>query len=122
MEPLTCSEDDASWSMPLPPVDNADESTKVDMLSKSELFTYSQNEPVKLSNEIRLKFLAGALCPADSEINLEFLIKSEGKVDATEILTIPIRPHQEVTEVDTVTSGISFDGVDVDEIDALLAA
>ena len=92
------------------------------MLSKSELFTYSQNEPVKLSNEIRLKFLAGALCPADSEINLEFLISSEGKVDANEILTIPIKPHQEVTEVDTVTSGISFDGVDVDEIDALLAA
>ena len=53
-----------------------------------------------LANEIRPKFIAGVYCPAFSEISLEFLLRSEELGEATELLTIPIKPFKEAaTEV-----------------------
>ena len=101
VEPLTCSEDDASWSMPLPPIHNPDiQTVKIEMTSKSELFTYDDEfEIVELASAIRQKFIAGVYCPVFSEISLKFLLTSDKLGAGKETLTVPIKPHQEAEEV-----------------------
>ena len=95
VDPVTCSEDDATWSMPLPPILHADtQVVTIEMAGESELFTYSEEEQtVFLASEVRPKILSGLFCPAVSEVSLEFLLTSDILGKATEIISIPFKPY-----------------------------
>ena len=99
------------------------------MSSKTQLFAYSdEDQTVYLASEIRPKFIAGAFCPAFSEISLEFLLTSDILGEENELLTIQIEPYVETTEVvldereEAEGNQSSFAGVNVAEVDAALAA
>ena len=93
------------------------------MAGESELFAYSEEEQtVFLVSEVRSKILGGLFCPAVSEVPLEFLLTSDILGKATEIISIPFKPHDASAEDDQVNGGSNFAGVDISEVDAALAA
>ena len=78
-EPITCSTKDAMWSMPLPPLLNADNlEFKIEMVTASRFFTFDEERSfVLLNKENRMNLLNGKLCPKLKLIFLEFRLKSE---------------------------------------------
>ena len=78
-ESITCSTKDAMWSMPLPPLLNADNfDVKIEMVTASRFFTFDEERSVVLLNkENRMNILSGKLCPKSKLILLEFRLKSD---------------------------------------------
>ena len=125
VEPLTCSKEDASWYMPLPPILDADvQVVTIKMARESELFTYSEeDQAVFFSNAVRPKVLAGLFCPTESEISLEFLLDSDVLGKASEVLTIQIKTKSsnnasvDSNEDEEDTNKSTFAGVSDTEVD-----
>ena len=82
-EPLTCSTNDSTWIMPLPPLLNADDvNVKIELETDSSLFSFdAERSIVFLNKEIRPMFFNGKLCPRYKLLFLEFSLN----MDETEI-------------------------------------
>ena len=85
VEPITCSETDAEWSMQLPPLaNNATESGSVQIELKASSGDESQGEIfaldediVFLSNLVATKYSSGSECPTGDEMSVEFTLISK---------------------------------------------
>lgn len=107
IQPLSCGRDDASWSLSLPPIADADsQKVSIELISVSEkdLF-YLDGETILLTLDNRNSLLKGESCP-NKDVILEFKLKSDTR--GTSIVKIVVgvdnQNANEVT-VDTLTSG-----------------
>lgn len=79
------------------------------MTTATSWFTFAPSvNTVVLNSSIQAQIVAGELCPSDSEIALDFLIKSDILGEATQTISI------KVTGVAKEGTGSSFAGYIVD--------
>lgn len=99
---MTCSVEDESWALPLPPILNGDtQNVVIELKSSSELFFFSvESQTVFISSEALPNLLAGIDCPAGSEVSLEFLLTSDKLGEGAEIFSIPIMSAEEKAAAD----------------------
>ena len=93
VEPLQCNEEDADWSMKVPPVAEAitEEVTVEWDEANSDFFVYDADEStVYLDPKKKNLVLSGTRCPGKLFINLKFRLSSDLLGSVEEILRIPI--------------------------------
>ena len=98
MDAITCSPEDGSWSLELPPYVTPEiQLVTIEMLTKSEFLIFASGiKTVAIKSTVRTKLLSGQVCPSETEIVLEFLLTSNVLGEAIETITIPIEPSENV--------------------------
>ena len=79
--PLTCSSEDAEWSMKLPPVANSGKETLVELASDQPdagLFIFSSEDVLAIEPTVLPELISGNLCPEGDDITLDFILSNGG--------------------------------------------
>ena len=91
-KPITCGLADASWSMTIPSVIDADsQNVEVELLTDSDIFSYNKESSMLiLKRKGLIDVVSGDLCRENKIISLEFGLKSDELGESTQKLQITI--------------------------------
>ena len=100
--PLTCSSQDAEWSMKLPPIANsANDLTKVELASDQPdagLFIFSSEDVLAIEPTVLPELISGNLCPEGDDITIDFILSNGGDSGERQSLNVPIKLANETAE------------------------
>ena len=115
VEPITCSETDAQWSMQLPPLtNNATDAGPVqielrassDDEAQGQIFVLNE-DIVVLSDSFATKYSSGLECPTVDELSVELNLLSETLGNNTQTISIPVeikKPEEATAKEDEVNN------------------